>query len=60
MTQRISQFWGQVSEFQSNFVSANQDVRRSILAITCVVVWALVAVVAALYACPKISRYGKH
>jgi ABC-2 type transport system permease protein len=52
------EFWAQVSEFQPRFVSSGLDLRRCSLAMCCVAVWSIVAVVASVYACPKVSRGG--
>ncbi len=49
-------FWAQVKEFQPTFVSATKDVMRSVAALLCIVVWAIVMAVASLFAAPKISR----
>jgi len=54
------QFWALVTEFQPRFVSAFRDSSRCMSALICVGVWSLVAIVASLFACPKISRYSKH
>ena len=48
-------FWAQVSEFQPSFVPSSLDLRRCIPAMLCVAVWAIVAVVASLFACPSIT-----
>jgi len=50
------QFWAGVAEYIPSFVSAVKDVKRSIIAMTCLVVWAAVMGIASLYACPQISR----
>lgn len=50
------EFWAQVSEFLPKFVSAVTDVWRSLIAILCIVAWAVVAGIAAAYAPPKINR----
>ncbi len=50
------QFWAQITEFLPTFVSAIQDVKRSLAAMFCIVLWAVVAGIAALLAPPKINR----
>ena len=50
------QFWAQVTEFLPDFVSALKDVGRSLIAIICIIAWAVVAGIAAAYAPPKINR----
>ena len=50
------QFWDQVAEFLPNFVSVLEDVKRSLIAMICIGVWAAVAAMAAFYAPPKINR----
>ena len=47
------QFWAQVSEFQPRFVSSSLSLSRCLAAMLCVSVWAILAVVASLYACPE-------
>ena len=50
------QFWGQVSEFLPGFVSAMESVKRSLAALSCLIIWAIVASVASVLAAPKINR----
>ena len=50
------QFWGQVSEFLPSFVSAMESVKRSLAALICLIIWAIVASVASVLAAPKINR----
>ena len=53
------EFWAQVSEFQPRFVASAADLRRCMAAMCCVMIWGIVAIVAALNACPKVGGYGK-
>ena len=53
------EFWAQVSEFQPRFVSSAADFRRCMAAMCCVIIWGIVAIVAALNACPNVGGYGK-
>lgn len=50
------QFWAQVPEFLPEFVPATEDVKRSMAALICLAVWAVVMGAAALYVSPRISR----
>jgi ABC-2 type transport system permease protein len=50
------EFWAQITEFLPTFVSASQDVKRSLVAMVCIVLWAVVAATAALLVPPKINR----
>ena len=52
------QFWAEVTEFVPNFVSAIEDVKRSMTALICIVIWGAAMAVASLYASPQISRLG--
>jgi ABC-2 type transport system permease protein len=53
-------FWDQVSAFQPRFASSLLDLRRCMVPMLCVAIWAVAAWVAALYACPNVNRSGKH
>lgn len=50
------QFWARVPEFHPYFIPAIEDVKRSMIALICIIVWAVAMGVAALYATPQISR----
>ena len=49
------EFWARTAEFQPSFASFAQDVIRSMPALICIVLWAVVTVMASFYACPKIN-----
>ena len=49
-------FWSRIPEFLPSFVPAIEDVKRSMTALICIVVWAAAMGVASLYASPRISR----
>ena len=49
-------FWARVPEFPPDFASTSEDVKRSMTAMICIVVWAAAMGVASLYASPQITR----